>query len=98
VLFQLTHEINKNKDKQLVSTLIYLANLLGLLNSPADEFLKNGLEDIERDRIEALLAERLQARAEKNWARADEIREQLKNEGIELEDGSQGTQWRKISA
>ncbi|WP_172188979.1 cysteine--tRNA ligase [Lentilactobacillus kribbianus] len=47
--------------------------------------------------IEALIAERNQARKDKNFIRSDEIREQLKAEGIILEDTPQGTRFRKES-
>lgn len=46
--------------------------------------------------IEALIREREQARAEKNWARADEIRRQLADQGIVLEDTPSGTLWRRV--
>jgi cysteinyl-tRNA synthetase len=45
--------------------------------------------------IEALIAERLAARKAKNFARADEIRAQLAAQGIILEDGKDGTRWRR---
>jgi len=53
-------------------------------------------EDAEGDAaIEALIEERLAARKAKNWARADEIREQLKEQGIILEDSASGTRWKR---
>lgn len=45
--------------------------------------------------IDALIAERLQARSDKNFARSDQIRDQLKAAGIVLEDGKAGTTWRR---
>lgn len=48
------------------------------------------------DEIEALIAERNKARDEKNWSRADEIRDLLLEKGIQLEDSSEGTIWKKI--
>ena len=45
--------------------------------------------------IEALIEERNQARRDKNFARSDEIRDQLAAQGIVLEDGAQGTRWRR---
>ncbi len=45
--------------------------------------------------IEALIKEREQARADKNWARADEIRKQLSEQEIALEDTPSGTLWRR---
>ena len=53
---------------------------------------ENGLSD---DAIDALIAERGAAKANKDYARADEIRMQLKEAGIELEDSSAGTTWRR---
>ncbi len=47
------------------------------------------------EEIEALIAERQQARKERNFARADEIRAQLLQRGIILEDSPQGTRWRR---
>jgi len=47
-------------------------------------------------RVDGLIIERNQARTDKNWTRADEIRQQLKAEGIELEDSLKGTIWKKI--
>ncbi|OCH98769.1 cysteine--tRNA ligase [Legionella jamestowniensis] len=95
VLFQLSHEINKTNSPKLAGTLKHLASLLGLLQSSPDAFLQAGLNDHERDKIEQLIQERLQARTAKNWARADEIRTLLTNQGIELEDGPNGTTWRR---
>jgi cysteinyl-tRNA synthetase len=60
-----------------------------------------GLELLaEQDRsldagIEALITERNEARKAKNFARSDEIRDLLKNQGIILEDGPQGTRWKR---
>ena len=46
--------------------------------------------------IEALIAEREQARTERNWARADDIRDQLTEMGIVIEDTASGTHWRSV--
>ena len=48
---------------------------------------------LDEARIEAFIAERKQARAERNWARADEIRDELKAKGIVLKDSREGTTW-----
>jgi cysteinyl-tRNA synthetase len=47
------------------------------------------------DRIEALIAERNAAKAKKDFARADTIRQELLNAGIEIKDGPAGTTWRQ---
>lgn len=97
VLFQLSREINKNSSPVLVATLKYLAGVLGLLQENPSEFLQSGFESDDKEVIEQLIAERLQARADKNWARADQIRAELLQQGIELEDGAKGTTWRRVS-
>ena len=45
--------------------------------------------------MEQLIAERIAAKAGKNYARADEIRDQLSSKGVVLEDGADGTSWRR---
>ncbi len=62
-----------------------LGSVLGLFNQSGEKSLD--------DEIEALIEERTKARAEKNWARADEIRDKLKEMNIVLEDTPQGVKW-----
>ncbi len=99
VLFELARELNKSEDKAvLAATLKYLAAILGLLQDDPDDFLKgsidsNGMQEAE---IEHLIAERKAAKINKDWARADAIRDQLKAQGIVLEDVAGGnTIWRR---
>ena len=47
------------------------------------------------DQIDALIQERLEARAGRDFARADEIRDTLEAQGVLLDDGPDGTQWRR---
>ncbi|OJG70223.1 cysteinyl-tRNA synthetase [Enterococcus phoeniculicola] len=56
------------------------------------EFLSNELVDEE---VDQLIEERIQARKNRDFARSDEIRDQLKEQGIILEDTPQGTRWRR---
>ncbi|MBB34193.1 MAG: cysteine--tRNA ligase [Hirschia sp.] len=77
------------------ANLIEAGDLLGLLQSTPDEWEKGGASD-DTARIDALVQERLDARAAKNWARADEIRDELAAEGVEIMDGSGGSSWRKV--
>ena len=95
VLFDLSREINKTNDIKLAATLKQLAGTLGLLQGSPVEFFKIGVNENEQSRIEQLIAERKEARINKNWARSDEIRNQLLSEGIELEDSAEGTVWRR---
>ena len=63
-------------------------DVLGLLYSRKDESLD--------EKVEQMIADRQAARAAKNWAEADRIRDELKAMGIELKDTKQGVQWKKI--
>jgi cysteinyl-tRNA synthetase len=96
VLFQLVHEVNKSNSPLLASTLKHLAGIIGILQEDPESFLQSGLVEMSKSSIEQLIAERNQARNDKNWARADQIRAELLGQGIELEDGSGGTSWRKV--
>lgn len=96
VLFQLSHEVNKNNSPVLAATLKQLASLMGILQEEPEAFLQAGFAEDDKEMIEQCIAERLQARAEKNWSRADQIRADLLSQGIELEDGANGTTWRRI--
>lgn len=99
VLFQLSHEVNKTKSPSLAATLKQLAGVLGLLQETPAVFLQAGLtiQQDNPDEIVALISEREKARLERNWKRADEIRNELLAQGIELEDTSTGTTWRRRS-
>jgi len=99
VLFDLARELNKAEDKRvLASTLKQLAAILGLLQDNPDAFLKGGAgaDGIADAEIEQLIEDRKIAKANKNWAQADGIRDQLKAQGIVLEDVAGGsTIWRR---
>jgi cysteinyl-tRNA synthetase len=100
VLFELAKVINRLKDEdaehagRYASLLRELGGVLGLLVSDAELFLQGGEGD-EVAQIEALIVARNQARADKDWAAADEARDQLSALGVVLEDGAGGTTWRK---
>lgn len=85
--------------KKAVETLKKLADIMGLLRSDATSFLTNQKEklaadlDIDEVAIEQLIAERYQCRVAKNWARGDEIRDELLAKNIVLKDGQEGTTW-----
>jgi cysteinyl-tRNA synthetase len=104
VMFDLARDINRAKSEQqgaqhaLASLLRYLGGIIGLLQADAEDFFKSGsgqgvgLSDVA---IDELIEQRLQARADKNWADADRIRDELVAAGIIIEDGANGTRWRR---
>lgn len=103
VLFDIAREINRvrySDDERaaiLAKTLLTLAKILGLLEHSVEDFLQLGVVDDELSiKIEALIQARQEARAEKNWAESDRIRDEIKALGIELEDTPQGPIWQKI--
>jgi len=103
VLFDLARDLNRAKKEQpdrvndLAYTLKSLAKVLGLLQQSPAEFLQSSSSgsSVDAEKVEALIAERKQARKDKNFARSDEIRDQLLADGIVLEDTREGTVWRK---
>ncbi|WP_026348923.1 cysteine--tRNA ligase [Psychrobacter lutiphocae] len=113
VLFSLSKEINKlargvgeqADHAPLLSLAVKLKALAGVLNigqlDPAQflqaqvgKVIEGQLSDAQ---IDDLIQQRLDARGNKDFARADEIRDELQKAGIELEDGKSGTTWRRIS-
>jgi cysteinyl-tRNA synthetase len=107
-LFELAREINRLRREQhelaaaeTAALLKKLAGILGLLERDAETWFKaanqtsqiEGLEDAE---IEALIQQRLLARTQKNWAESDRIRDELKAQGILLEDKAGMTTWRRV--
>ena len=101
VLFDLARELNKADDKTvLAATLKKLAAILGLLQDDPESFLKSGTHQggLAEAEIEQLIEARKNAKANKDWAQADAIRDQLKAQGVVLEDVAGGrTIWRRES-
>ena len=94
-VFELVKFINVNSSEQnskeylqaLYQRLETLCDVLGIIIEKKEEILDSD--------IEALIAERQAARKEKNFARADEIRDMLLEQGIILEDTREGVKWKR---
>lgn len=102
VLFEIAHEINRQRETEpekafmLAAHLKKLGNILGLLYSEPEAFLQNASGkaiDIAPQEIEQLIAARDQARKSKQWTESDRIRDILLEKGISLEDTAAGTTW-----
>ncbi|MFT5704221.1 MAG: cysteinyl-tRNA synthetase [Shewanella sp.] len=101
VLFDMVREINRLKVTDIAQAsalavrLKELAEVLGLLDQDVDTFFKGETNEDEVAQVEALIADRNRARAEKDWSAADVARDGLNALGVILEDGPNGTTWRK---
>ena len=97
----LASKLNKSDDLEAMSnkvSLLAAGRLFGILQESPDKWLGyESDQQVDTKEIESLLSERQQARQDRDFKRADEIRDQLKNQGIEIEDTPKGPIWRKIS-
>ena len=99
-LHALAKQLNKASDEdkpQLKARIIAAGNLLGILGQDPEEWLQGDAADdaISAEDIEALIQERVDAKANRDFARADEIRDSLLAQGVVLEDSRDGTQWKR---
>ncbi|SCY33982.1 cysteine--tRNA ligase [Nitrosospira sp. Nsp13] len=99
VLFDLANEINKTGLPVDVALLRALGGVLGLLQQDSQQYLQDtvimGDPAFTQERIEQMIQQRLIARTNKDYGESDRIRKELLDAGIILEDGSQGTAWRR---
>ncbi len=99
VLFDLANETNKKSLKQGANLLKELGGILGLLQQDPQQYFQGdislGDSVYTSEQIENLIQERVTARKEWNYTKADQIRKDLFNAGVVLEDNSQGTGWRR---
>ena len=96
-LFAIAKRVNnaksENESKQLASTLVGSANLLGLMNEDAEKWFEN--IDVDEKLIDRLLNEREAARSDKDFEKADQIRQEIESLGVSIEDGPDGPIWKK---
>jgi cysteinyl-tRNA synthetase len=92
VLFDLASEVNKTGSPELAGLLKALGACLGLLQGDPKVFLQAGAS-LDEAAITALIDQRAQAKAAKNFAEADRIRQALLANGIVLKDSASGTRW-----
>jgi len=98
--FGLARTLNKATDaderQRLAAQMYASGDLMGLLQiDPEEWFAGHGEGELSGEDIEALLEKRKTARTDKDFAAADAIRDELANAGIQIEDGPDGTTWRR---
>jgi cysteinyl-tRNA synthetase len=99
-MFELARQLNKEADsaarRELALQLFAAGDLLGVLQTDAEEWFAGSQEGaLPPAEIESLLEQRKQARASRDFAAADAIRDRLAAAGIAIEDGPSGTRWRR---
>ena len=107
-LFEIAKEINRNRETDpdraalLAACLRDLGGVIGLLQDDPETFLRtetgagaNSGAALTENEIDALIADRIRAREDRNWSEADRIRNELDTHGIVVEDGASGTRWRR---
>jgi cysteinyl-tRNA synthetase len=104
-LYELVKDLNnakrdgdQNSALVLASQLKAMGDILGIFQADPERWFKGyGLaEGMPAEEIELLIAQRVAAKSDKNYALADQIRQDLKARGVELEDGKDGTIWRRV--
>jgi len=100
VLFDLASDVNKSGSTQKAALLKQLGDVLGLLQQNPQDYLQQRIAAADEilfspEEIEKMILQRLNARKSGNYAEADKLRTKLSDAGIILEDGPQGTTWRR---
>ncbi|MFM8637949.1 MAG: cysteine--tRNA ligase [Betaproteobacteria bacterium] len=95
VLFELASEVNRNRREDQARLLRALGGTLGLLQDPPQAFLQAGAGIAEAE-IQSMIEARSQAKRERDFARADHIRDALMAQGVLLKDSPQGTTWSRV--
>ena len=107
VLFELAREINRvskvdmEAAGRLGAQLKRLGSVLGLLQQDPEVYLQGGSfkegggEGLAAEEIDVLIQQRSKAKKDRNFAEADRIRDELKTQGVVLDDGREGTTWRR---
>ncbi len=88
---------NKNLKKEIVSTIDFISIILGVGSKDSYEYFQFGISNDEKEKIELLISQRVEAKKEKDFELSDKIRDEISNMGISLMDSANGTLWEKIN-
>ena len=99
-MFNVARNLNKASDdaerKELAAQLLAAGDLMGLVQQDPEAWFAGGDDgELSAAEIDNMLDEREKARAAKDFAKADEIRDRLATAGVRIEDGAGGTRWRR---
>lgn len=102
VLFDLARSLNKaeaaSEKRQLAAQMYACGDLMGLLGNDPDTWFEGHVEgEVSAEDIEALIEKRNAAKAARDFDTADAIRDQLNSAGVTIQDGRDGTSWRRSS-
>ncbi len=95
VLFELASEVNRSKEVGLATLLKSLGGVLGLLQQAPMDYLQSGAA-LDESAITDLIGQRQAAKAARNFAQADQIRQELLDMGVVLKDSASGTTWERV--
>lgn len=101
ILFELSRKIEINKKDNISLACKYakilkkLSKILGILEQNPTDFLQYGFSTEDKKNIENIISQRNEARKNKNWELADNLRAKIDSLNIDLEDGSEKTSWRR---
>ena len=87
---------NRALKQEILGNITFINDLLGIGCKDAIKWFQQGVSEEEKVKIEELIKQRDEAKKEKNYEKADAIRDELKSMGIELMDTPDGTKWEKI--
>jgi cysteinyl-tRNA synthetase len=104
VMFDLVKALNSSQidveKSVLAATLVRLGGILGILQQDPEAYFKSTQNNVDgavsEEEIEAMITERASARAKKDWAESDRIRDKLMEQGVVLDDAKGVTSWRRL--
>ncbi len=93
IIFELISELNKSSNEDLANEIYSVLKAIGLMAIPQEEFFIKSSK-IDQDHIKKLIEKRMQAKKQKDYQKADELRNEIDSLGVILEDTPDGTVWR----